>query len=161
MGKKFCLVPEQRKNKFQAMRIFAAFHTLLSALRTFHQTTTRSADKMHLLYNILICVFALATIGQGAPKGKAASKDVRIPRETPEYLCAHVYKGFYSRYYLIGTEWPVHENLVFEGARKTPGCHLTNWRWQEATNPETNGVNFNCTVSQVEESGCFSVGIGC
>ena len=106
---------------------------------------------MHLLYKILICVFAFATIGYGAPKGKDTSKSEDNPeqrfRATPEYLCAHVYKGFYSRYYLIGTEWPVHENPIFNGVQQTPGCHMTNWRFQETTNQETNGVNFNCTVS--------------
>lgn len=111
-------------------------------------------DKMHLLYKlvkIFLSVLALAPLGQSAPKGKGASKSKDNPeqkfRETPEYLCAHVYKGFYSRYYLIGTEWPVHEDLVFEGAKKAKGCHMTNWRFEEATNPATNGVNFNCTVS--------------
>lgn len=109
---------------------------------------------MHLLYKlvkILLSVLSLAALGQGAPKGKDTSKSKDNPeqkfRETPEYLCAHVYKGFYSRYYLIGTEWPVHEELVFEGAKKASGCHMTNWRFEEATNPATNGVNFNCTVS--------------
>jgi hypothetical protein len=106
---------------------------------------------MHLLYQLLICVFALATLVQGAPKGKNNSTSEDKPgqkfRETPEYLCGHVYKGFYERYYLLGTEWPVHEYLVFEGVVKTPGCVMSNWRWQETTNPETNGYSFNCTVS--------------
>ena len=109
---------------------------------------------MHLLYNfvkLLLSVLALAALGHGAPKGKDTSKAKDNPeqkfRETPEYLCAHVYKGFYSRYYFIGTEWPVHEDLVFEGAKKAKGCHMTNWRFEEATNLATNGVNFNCTVS--------------
>lgn len=113
--------------------------------------TTIQVDKMHLLYKLLICVFALATLGQGAPKGKDTSKSEdnagQKYRETPEYLCGHVYKGFYERYYLLGTEWPVHEYLVFEGVVKTPGCVMSNWRWQETTNPETNGYSFNCTVS--------------
>lgn len=108
---------------------------------------------MHLFYKlveILVSVMVLATLGHGAPKGKKTSKSDNNSehkfRETPEYLCAHVYKGFYSRYYLIGTQWPVHENLVFEGAKKAKGCHMTNWRFEEVTNPVTNGVDFNCTV---------------
>ena len=109
---------------------------------------------MNLFYklvNIVLSVLALATLGQGAPKGKDTSRSEDNSeqkfRETPEYLCGHVYKGFYSRYYLIGTEWPVHEKLVFDGIKKAARCHMTNWRWEEATNPVTNGVNFNCTVS--------------
>lgn len=149
---KFCLVVEQRQNKCQATSIFAVFTScaLLPTLCTLRQSAIQ-VDNMYLLYKIFICVFALATIGQGAPKGKDTSKSEDNPeqrfRPTPEYLCAHVYKGFYSRYYLIGTEWPVHENLIFNGVQQTPGCHMTNWRFQEYTNQATNGVNFNCTVS--------------
>jgi hypothetical protein len=106
---------------------------------------------MNFIYRTFISLLALTAIGQGAPKSKDVAKAEDKPAEryrpTPYYLCVHVYKGFYSRYYLIGEEWPVHEWLIFDGATGAPGCHLTNWRFQEVTNPVTGGVTFNCTVS--------------
>jgi len=114
---------------------------------------------MHFLYRILLSVFVLAAVGQGAPKGKDTPKAEDTPkseddpeqriRPTPEYLCAHVYEGFYSRYYLLGTGWPTHEIQLIDSARKAKGCHLTNWRYQERVDPSTNGVDFNCTVSNL------------
>jgi hypothetical protein len=105
---------------------------------------------MHFLCKILITLFALFAIGQGVPKSKDVAKSEDQPEEryrpTPYYHCAHVYKGMYSRYYLLGEHWPVHENLIFDGVKAAKSCLMTNWRYQEATAVD-GGVTFNCTVS--------------
>jgi len=113
---------------------------------------------MRFLYKILLSIIALAAIGQSAPKGK--DKSMNKPEErfrpTPDYLCAHVYKGMYSRYYLLGENWPVHENMIMNAVKKAPACLLTNWRYQEVTARDTGLVTFNCTVSKLECLHCVN-----
>ena len=118
---------------------------------------------MRFVYKILLSVIALAAIGQSAPKGK--DKPMDKPEErfrpTPDYLCAHVYKGMYSRYYLLGENWPVHENMVMNAVKKAPACLLTNWRYQEVTAPDTGLVTFNCTVSTFEHLLSYNIETTC
>lgn len=110
---------------------------------------------MRLLHTIISSLIAFAALGHGAPPAEDIPEERFRP--DPDRFCAHHYKGMFSRYWLIGNQWPVHERMIWDSVKSArPRCALTNWRYREITHNDTGLVDFNCTVSRSPQvSSCF------